>query len=925
MASRIRAHDWSGTPLGPVEGWAVELKAATMLVLDTGFPAALVWGEGYTTIHNDGFMPILGPKPDALGRSFAAIWEEVWEEIGPIAERAYAGEATFIEDFPLTVQRSGQWEQAYFTFSYNPVRAADGSVAGMIGIVTETTATVLARQAAAVHDVTDLKRTAEALRESEERYRTVFEAMGEGFCLIELVKQAPDAPVDFLYLDANRAFAEKTGVENVVGKTMRQAFPGESDAPFDAYAAVLRTGKPLWLVYSMATQERVLELRAFRVGGPGSRRLAVLFEDVTERRAADEALRRSEQRHRAMLEEKVRERTAELQASRDLLQGTMDASTDMIQVFEAIRDEDGEIVDFRWLLNNHSSENRYGDLRGQKLLERHPGVVQEGIFDTLKHVTTTGEPRQDERHYVHEQYDGWFLQTIVKLNDGVATTSRDISAWKAAQEEVLRLRDEAAQAMLRESEERLGRFGEASQDILWMRDAETLQWQYLTHAFETIYGLTREEALAGDNFRSWLELIVPEDREDAVANTDRIREGEHAIFEYRIRRPADGAIRWLRNTDFPIFDEAGKVTLIGGIGEDITEAKLSQERLAASEERLRSATEVGRLGLWDWNVLTGEIHWSDEHFRMEGYAVGEVTPSYDAWVARIHPDDRADTEIALRAAQEAHAEYDHEFRTVHPDGSIHWLHGRGRFFYDDAGEAIRMTGAMIDTTERREWAERQQILVAELQHRTRNLMAVVRSMADKTMRRAANLSDFRENFEDRLEALARVQGLLSRLDEHDRVAFDEMIQVELSALGVLDGPSERVTLEGPQGVKLRSSTVQTLAMALHELATNAAKYGALGQPGGHLHISWRLEPQGEAGQPWLHIDWRERGVAMPEWDSEPQGTGQGRELIERALPYQLKAKTVFQLLSDGVHCMISIPVSVYTNGGANGGDRQQAS
>ncbi|HEX7741646.1 MAG TPA: PAS domain S-box protein, partial [Sphingobium sp.] len=512
--------------------------------LDTGFPAALVWGEQLTTIYNDGFIAILGNKPEALGRSFASIWEEVWEEIGPIARRAYAGEATFIEDFPLMLHRSGQLEQAWFTFSYSPVRAADGSIAGMIDIVTETTASMLARQ---------------AVSESEERYRTVFEVMGEGFCLVELVEQAPGAPIDFLYLDANRAFAEKTGVQDVVGKTIRQVFSGEPAAPFDAYVAVLRTGQPLRVVYSMATQNRLLDVRAFRVGGPGSRRLAVLFEDITEHRAAEEALRRSEQRHRAMLEAKVRERTAELQASRDLLQGTMDASTDLIQVFEAVRDEEGEIVDFCWLLNNHSSENRYGDLRGQRLLERNPGVVEEGIFDTLKEVTTTGQPRQNERHYVHEQYDGWFLQTVVKLNDGVATTSRDISAWKAAQEEVFRLRDEAAQALLRESEERFSRFGEASQDILWMRDAETLQWQYLTPAFETIYGLTREEAMAGDNFQSWLELIVPEDRNVAAENTDRVRGGEHAGFEYRIRRPADGAIRWLRHTDFPIFDEAGKV------------------------------------------------------------------------------------------------------------------------------------------------------------------------------------------------------------------------------------------------------------------------------------------------------------------------------------------------------------------------------
>ena len=279
--------------------------------------------------------------------------------------------------------------------------------------------------------------------------------------------------------------------------------------------------------------------------------------------------------------------------------------------------------------------------------------------------------------------------------------------------------------------------------------------------------------MSGDNYRSWLELIVPEDRALAIDSTRRVRSGEHVTFEYRIRRPSDGEIRWLRNTDFPITDAAGDVVMIGGIGHDITDIKRAEERLEQSEERLRSAVEVGKLGLWDWNVRTSEIHWSDEHFRMEGYVVGEVTPSYETWSARLHPDDRASTEQALRHAMDAREEYVREFRVVHPDGSVHWMYGRGRFFYDDDGKPVRMIGAMVETTERREWEERQQVLIAELQHRTRNLMGVVRSMSDKTARASADLKEFRANFRDRLNALSRVQGLLSRLNEH--VASPSMI------------------------------------------------------------------------------------------------------------------------------------------------------
>ncbi|MCQ0989067.1 sensor histidine kinase family protein [Jiella marina] len=121
-----------------------------------------------------------------------------------------------------------------------------------------------------------------------------------------------------------------------------------------------------------------------------------------------------------------------------------------------------------------------------------------------------------------------------------------------------------------------------------------------------------------------------------------------------------------------------------------------------------------------------------------------------------------------------------------------------------------------------------------------------------------------------------------------------------------------MTLDGPSGILLRSSTVQTLAMALHELMTNAVKYGAIGQPAGRLDVRWTYEQPEETAEPWLHIDWRESGVTMPPQGASPTGTGQGRELIERALPYQLNARTCLEMGVEGVHCTISIPVSKRT-------------
>lgn len=344
---------------------------------------------------------------------------------------------------------------------------------------------------------------------------------------------------------------------------------------------------------------------------------------------------------------------------------------------------------------------------------------------------------------------------------------------------------------LRESEERFRQFGEASADVLWIRNAESLAFEYVSPAFEEIYGAKLGDVLGSNHVRAWADLILPEDRDGALDAVRRVRGGEPAQHAFRIRRRSDGQVRWVRNTDFPLRDAEGRVQRIGGIGHDATE-------------------EV-------------ELH------------------------------------------------------------------------------------------------DRLRVLVAELQHRTRNLMGVVRSVTDKTLSSSTSLPDFQGRIRDRLSALARVNSLLSRLDGGHRITFDELLLTELMAHGVADpGTStSQVAIDGPQGIRLRSSTVQTLALGLHELATNALKHGALSRPEGRLTVSWGLL-DGANGDKRLRVDWLENGVpvATANQDHSPGGgapalrrRGYGRELIERALPYQLKAETRYELTPEGVRCTITLPVS----------------
>lgn len=229
MGELIRAHDWAATPLGSVEAWPSSLRVAVQLLLNTRHPMLIWWGPELIQFYNDAYRETMGPErhPAALGARGRDTWAETWDAIGPQIEHVMAGRgATWREDQLVPVTRHGVRQDAWWTYGFSPIEdeAAPKGVGGVLVIGRETTEAVLARRA------------------TEERYRTLFESMDEGFCILQLVVDGEGRPVDYRHVEINPAFERQTGVKGALGKTLRELVPAIEPFWFEVFGKVARTG-----------------------------------------------------------------------------------------------------------------------------------------------------------------------------------------------------------------------------------------------------------------------------------------------------------------------------------------------------------------------------------------------------------------------------------------------------------------------------------------------------------------------------------------------------------------------------------------------------------------------------------------------------------------------------------------------------------
>lgn len=503
--------------------------------------------------------------------------------------------------------------------------------------------------------------------------------------------------------------------------------------------------------------------------------------------------------------------------------------------------------------------------------------------------------------------------------DEVAAALR-ASAERRRAAEAERARSEAEQrravSLLAESEERLRTATDNARVGLAVVGREH-RYRFANRAYAEISGLPADApGLVG---RRVAEVLAARYEAHIRPRLERALGGERVSYEPTLPAPSPGGEeRHLAVTYEPGRTASGEAVVVVVVT-DVTQRVAAARALAQSEGLLRLALEASHLGTWRWEVGCrergggGELVW-DARCRALFGLPPDAPVSHAGWAAALRPQDRAVAEAAVTRAldpDDPDDGYACEYRAVQPAGRVIWLAATGRaIFAPDptarAGRrALRLLGTIRDITGRKRAEARRRLLLHELNHRAKNTLTIVQSIAAQTLR--GTDPAVREGFEARLLALAAAHDVLTRenweaADLRD-VADGALAPYAGGDAGRGDGRGGgRLRVHGPP-VRLRPQAALSFALALNELATNALKYGALSEPEGRVELGWQIVP---GPVPRLCVVWSERGGPPV---APPGRRGFGTRLIERSLAQELGGTAEIAYAPSGVVCVIEAPLA----------------
>jgi PAS domain S-box-containing protein len=513
------------------------------------------------------------------------------------------------------------------------------------------------------------------------------------------------------------------------------------------------------------------------------------------------------------------------------------------------------------------------------------------IADADNAVLLSGEIVTAEEEYTIDGKTALFLSTKAPLRDGNGQThglvgiSIDITERKVAEKRLHR------------SEQRFKAAVKAIHGVLWTNtpagemDGEQEAWGALT-------GQTPEEYRG----YGWAKAVHEDDAQPTIDEWQKAVEEKRPFrFEHRVLRH-DGEWRLFSIHSVPVLDLDGNILEWVGVHLDITDEREVQLRLARTAAQLSLALDAGETGTWEIDLIAGTNMWDDRLFGLWGMT-GPIAPSLESVFKIIDSRDRERVASQINQLQQPGSSglFEAEFRVTRAsDGEQRWLAARGRTMRDTL-PARTLMGTTRDITERKKRDEQIRFLMGELTHRTKNILAVVQAIARQTTRDAISLETFSEAFAQRITAIAGSLDLLIE-DNWNSASIRELVRVQTSAIVGKNG--ERIKVTGDD-VALLPDAAQNLGLALHELSTNATKYGALSVPGGHIALDWQIVDRG-VGEKIFTLVWKERGGPPV---TKPTRKGFGHTVMNRLVKAVLSGEASLEFEPDGVKWSVNIPAS----------------
>jgi PAS domain S-box-containing protein len=621
--------------------------------------------------------------------------------------------------------------------------------------------------------------------------------------------------------------------------------------------------------------------------------LAMLFFGIHQVLSTYRLLREIDDSRRSLdsanrfLEAEVRSRTDELARINQLFATAIAGSR--VTLFA----QDSRLV-YTWIHNapRHLSER---DIIGQSDEAVTPSEWRDSVIAAKKRVLATG--RTEVFDLSLPAPDGsrlWYRMQVDPLYEhgertGIVCAAVDISEDRAARRTMRELADKLAGTVQRFEIALRG-----AEVFVFTQDRER-RYSFVSHGHggrepAAFLGLRDEDVLPRSD---GLERVI-------AAKDHVLATGEVATLSVQITTDG-GEQTWLKLRIEPLTDPTGRVMGLIGTAQDITAEKANQDRLARVSVALQTALQRFEVTLRGAEII---VFSQDRDLRhtWASATLGEV--SAQDVVGRtdeeIFPPETARRLIEFKSGILESGEAQRgEFRIVDADGEERWLHLRVEPQRNDQGEIVGLLGAGVDVTERRQRETHIRILLRELTHRTKNMLAVIQAMARQTLTASVSAKDFEQRFSGRLQGLASSLDIL--VDENWRGAsIGELIRSQLGPYRDMVG--SRILLSGDD-FSLEPEAAQNIGLALHELGTNSAKYGALSVPTGVVEISWKHQ---EDGQNFL-FRWRERGGPPVE---PPQHKGFGHAVIERLVPRALNGRARLDYPREGFSWELEIPAGL---------------